>query len=140
MAGSKAGLNDVGLLLLRIAGIGLAVHGWPKMAAAFASLGSESAPWGFVDSVRKLGFPQPVLFAWAAAVAEFVGGIAVALGIYTRVFAATAAFTMGVAAFLKHSPDGFDKRELALLYLVVHLGLLCLGGGSLTVDSFWRKK
>ncbi len=135
MADSKVTLPDVGLLLVRLGGALLVTHGWDKVAAG----AKDPSHWAFVDSVRRLGFPAPALFAWAAALSEFVGGAAVALGIYTRVAAFLAASTMFVAAFMAHAKDGLDKREMALLYLFPMLGLVMLGGGRLTVDSFWRK-
>jgi len=55
-----------------------------------------------VQGVANLGFPAPALFAWAAALAEFLGGLLVFLGLGTRVAAAFAAFTMVVAGFARH--------------------------------------
>jgi putative oxidoreductase len=82
---------------------------------------------------------MPEAFAWGASVAELVGGLAIALGIYTRFSALTVAGTMFVAAFMAHGDDAFDTKEKALLYLAISLGLVFTGGGKLTVDSFWRK-
>lgn len=135
MPNSKATLTDAGLLVLRIGGAFLAVHGWQKVAAAM----SGPSTWGFVDAVRGMGFPAPAVFAWAAAVSELLGAVAVGLGIYTRFAAFSCAVTMFVAAFIAHGSDGFDKREMALLYLAIMLGLTFTGGGALRVDSFWRK-
>lgn len=135
MAASKATMADAGLLIIRVSGAFLALaHGWGKVSTAFS--GSE---WGFIQSVRGLGLPAPAVFAWAAALAELVGGLAVALGAYTRFAAFSCAVTMFVAAFMAHADDAFSKRELALVYLAVMLGLVFTGGGKLTVDSFWRK-
>src|SRR5262245_13710552 len=89
---------DLALLLLRLAGLGLALaHGWGKIERFATGQGGR-----LVESVAKLGFPQPELFAWAAALSEFVGGLLVTLGLGTRVAAGFAAFTMGVAAFARH--------------------------------------
>ena len=134
MAQSKPTLADAGFLILRISGAFFAVHGWGKVHT-----GLTGSTWGFVDSVRGLGFPAPLLFAWLAALSELVGGIAVTLGIYTRFASLTCAVTMFVAAFIAHGDDGFSKMELALVYLCLFLGLVFTGGGKLTVDSKWRK-
>ncbi len=134
MAAGKPSLTDVGLLIVRAAGAAMAYHGWKKLNLAF-----EPGDWAFVDSVRRLGFPQPALFAWAAAISEFVAALAVTLGIYTRVSAFLVAFTMFVAAFMQHGSDPFEKRELALVYFVLFLGLVFSGGGRLTIDTYWRK-
>jgi len=140
MAASKASLTDAGLLVLRIAGAFLAVaHGWGKVSDGFHAMVTEGVEWRFVAGVRDLGFPAPLAFAWAAALAELVGGAAVALGLYTRFAAFAAAFTMFVAAFFRHGGEGFGAMEMALLYLCVMLGLVFTGGGKLTLDSVWRK-
>ncbi len=135
MAASKATLMDAGLLIVRIGGAFLAVHGWGKVAAGFGS-----STWGFVSDVRALGFPAPLAFAWAAAVAELAGGVAVVLGVYTRFAALTCAFTMFVAAFMARGTDPFAAKELALLYLAMMLGLVFTGGGKLTLDALWRRR
>ena len=124
MAGSAA---DVGLGFLRLTGLGLAYHGYQKIFGDNMS--------GFADGVEKLGFPLPVVFAWAAALSELVGGALVAIGLFTRIAAALAATTMFVAAFLAHATDGFSKREPALTYLAIMLALACLGAGKWSIDG-----
>ena len=106
----------------------------------------------FIAGVESLGFPLPGLFAWAAALAEFLGGLCVALGLGTRVAAALAGFTMFVAAFLRHhalqhllvavgamraseeTVRSWGNPELALLYLVVFGTLVLTGGGRFSLD------
>lgn len=138
---------DVGLLVLRLAGLFLAFgHGWGKVSALAAGNADR-----LIEGVAGLGFPAPGLFAWAAALAEFGGGLLVALGLMTRVGAAFAAFTMAVAAFLRHkahlqlavklgllsvTPDAersWGNPELALMYLLVFLTLLVTGPGKYAV-------
>jgi putative oxidoreductase len=145
-------LGDVGLLLLRMAGVGLAVaHGIPKLARM---LGGNL---GFVDSVARLGFPFPAVFAWAAALSESVGGLLLAVGLGTRVTAAFCACTMAVAAFLRHhahdllrinlgllqaDPATVEKwgdPELALVYLLAFLALCMLGGGRFALERAFRR-
>ena len=121
---------DAGLLVLRLAGIGLAVfHGWPKLGALLAGTSR------FHEGVGKMGLPFPVASAWAAALGETVGGLLVALGFFTRIAAVALRVTMVVAAFLRHhahhyllassgSPRSrrstlktWGNPELALMYL-----------------------
>src|SRR5262245_59423399 len=100
--------RDLGLLILRLAGGGLALaHGWGKVVALAAGQGER-----LVAGVAELGFPAPGLFAWAAGLAEFAGGLLVVIGLATRVSAVFAAFTMFVAAFGRH------KAHLHLLGLL----------------------
>jgi putative oxidoreductase len=146
--------EDVALLVLRLVGLGMAFgHGWGKIVALSAGRGD-----GFIGAVAGLGFPAPGLFAWAAALAEFVGGLCVALGLGTRVASGFAAFTMLVAAFGRHQAHrhllvtlGLDRAseetikawgnpELALVYLVVFLTITVMGPGRLALDQLIRKR
>jgi putative oxidoreductase len=139
---------DFALLVLRLCGVGLAVfHGWGKLAAL---LGGNDR---FVQGVGQLGFPAPVVFAWAAALAETVGGTLVTLGLFTRVAAALCALTMFVAAFVRHHaldqlfvrlglmevpPErltAWGNPELALVYLAAFLAVALAGAGALSVDG-----
>jgi putative oxidoreductase len=78
--------KDFALFVLRLAGLGLAfAHGWPKIARFIAGEGGA-----FIAGVERLGFPFPVVFAWAAGLSELIGGFAIALGLFTRLSAAFA--------------------------------------------------
>lgn len=146
--------KDIAMLLLRLAGLGLAIgHGWGKMSALATGGGDR-----FIAGVESLGFPLPALFAWAAALAEFVGGLAVTFGLGTRIAAAFAAVTMFVAAFGRHqlhqhilvaigllqaSPDEIKKwgnPEMSFLYLVVFVALALMGGGRFSADRLLPKR
>lgn len=129
MAGGGAG--NLGLAFLRLAGIGLAYHGYQKVFGGNMS--------GFADGVEKMHFPLPMVFAWAAALSELVGGAMVAIGLYARAGAAFAAITMFVAAFIATASEPFEKREMALCYLVIMLAVACLGAGKWSVDGLIRK-
>ncbi len=138
------------------AGVGLAVgHGWGKIAS-LATGGGE----GLIAGIGSLGFPMPGLFAWAAALGEFAGGLCVAFGLGTRIAASFAGFTMFVAGFLRHKlhlhilvflglynppQDVIEKwgnPELAVMYLVCFVAVVLLGGGRFSLDRvlFKRKK
>jgi putative oxidoreductase len=145
--------TDAALLILRLSGLGLALaHGWAKIENF---LSGESAQ--FVEGVARLGFPYPTVFAWAATLAELVGGSLIALGLLTRVAAGFAAFTMFVAAFLRHrlaqqtlaffgiNPiaadvlEGWGNPERAALYLLIFLALVLMGGGRFSLDRLVRR-
>ena len=125
------GASDVGLGFLRLAGFGLAYHGYQKVFGGNMS--------SFADGVEKIGFPVPIAFAWAAALSELLGGALVGFGLFTRFAASFAAATMFVAAFLALATESFEKRELALAYLVVMLALACVGPGKWSIDGLLRK-
>lgn len=130
-SGGGGGATDVGLLFLRLAGLALASHGYEKIFHGDMS--------SFESDIKDLGFPIPIVFAWAAALSELVGGALVAIGLYTRFAAAFAAVTMFVAAFLRHATDDFETRETSLLYLVIMIALACTGAGKWSVDGLARK-
>ena len=138
---------DLALLVLRLAGIGLAVfHGWPKLSALVSGTSR------FHEGLAAMGLPFPVALAWAAALAETVGGLAVALGLFTRVAATLCAVTMAVAAFARHhahhyllgklglyavtpeSAKAWGNPELALLYLGAFVALALAGAGRYSLD------
>ena len=138
---------DAGLLVLRLAGLGLAVfHGWPKLAALVSGTSR------FHEGLAGMGLPFPVAMSWAAGLGETLGGLLVALGFFTRAAAGVCAIAMAVAGFLRHhahhyalakiglyqmTPDkekAFGNPELALLYLCAFLALIFTGGGRFSLD------
>lgn len=124
--------TDTGLLLLRVAfGAGIAYHGFGKVTGDMTK---------FAEGVARLGFPLPLVFAWAAALAEFLGGIFLTIGLLTRPSALFIAFTMAVAAFGAHGADPFKKKELALAYLFAAAVIFLTGAGRFAVDSLFRRK
>jgi putative oxidoreductase len=144
---------DTGLLVLRLAGIGLALaHGWPKVARFVAGEGEQ-----FFQGVERMGFPFPVAFGWAAAMTELVGGFFIALGLLTRLASFFAAFTMASAAFLRHRLaeqslaffglmeipedvlESYGDPERAAVYLLVFVALIFLGSGRFSLDRLLRR-
>lgn len=125
-------LANAGMTLLRI---------FTGVTMAFAH-GIGKLPPGekLIEGAANLGFPAPAVFAWAAALSEFAGGIGLALGLCTRISGFFIAFTMAVAAFGVHGADPFGKKELALLYLAVAVAFMLKGAGDWSVDAILRKK
>jgi putative oxidoreductase len=123
---------NLGLLIGRL--------GWGLMLALLHGLGKLPPSERFIGGVETLGFPAPALFAWAAALAEFAGGLLVAIGLLTRPAALAIVFTMCVAAFLRHGADPMDKKELALVYLAFGLLYLFIGAGRYSIDWLISRK
>jgi putative oxidoreductase len=119
--------TDVGLLILRVfSGLALALaHGWGKV---------PPSP-GFVGMIGGLGFPAPVLFAWLAAIAEFGGGLLIALGLLTRPASLLVVGHFTLVVLVAHAGDAFGDRELPLFFLVTALLFLLAGPGRYSVDA-----
>ena len=87
------------------------------------------------------GLPPLMLVAgWV----EFLGGLLLALGLFTRLAAFILAGEMAVAYFMVHAPGSFfpvkNKGELAVALCFVFLYILVAGGGRWSLDAAWRKK
>ena len=133
--GGESGLSyaaNAGLALLRIfAGVSIAfAHGLAKLPP------SE----GLISNAGHLGFPMPTLFAWAAGMSEFLGGIFLALGLFTRISSFFVAFTMLTAILGVHAADPYQKKELAFMYLFFALAFMIKGSGDWSLDGVLRKK
>lgn len=124
---SKEQCVDVALLILRIAvGVIFILHGYGKL------FGNDPGMTAFTGMVAHMGFPVPSLFAYAAAFAEFFGGIAVLLGIYTDVAAILIAIVMLVALVgVKKFSLPMADPDLALF--AITLALYLMGPGKYTV-------
>jgi putative oxidoreductase len=131
-ATSRPGVADLGLLFLRVfAGLSLTLaHGVGKLPP------SE----GFIAGAAEMGFPLPVLFAWAAALSKSLGGFLLALGLLTRPAAFFIVVTMSVAAFVRQAGDPFGDLELPLLYGFVALQFLFTGSGRFGLDALLRPR
>ena len=94
----------------------------------------------FVEGVAKLGFPAPAFFAWAAGLSEFLGGLLLAIGLFTRPAAAMILITMLVAGLHRHAQDPFKDKEKAFLYAAIALACLGLGAGRASLDHFRERR
>lgn len=127
---SYTGPANLGLLLFRVF-IGLTM--------AFAhGLGKIPPSGKLVGWLASLGLPAPGALAWAAAFAEFGGGLLIAVGLATRFASAALGITMATAVFVIHAADPFMKKELALVYLASCVLLFCAGAGRYSVDRMIR--
>jgi len=121
-------MTSLALLVLRVgAGLGLAVHGYQSIFVSGID--------GFAGYLAQLDFPMPTVMAWTAKLSELVGGLLVAVGLFSRVAALFAAATMAVAILTAHFGDPFKEWELAGLYLTAMLTVTLAGPGSLSIDG-----
>ena len=120
------GFIDLGLLVLRVwFGLEMAIaHGWPKLMKLLAGDYSFPDPLG-VGSGISLGL---------AVFGEFVCGILIAVGFFTRLSAIPYLITMLVAAFIQHGGDPYSKKAAALMYAVAAIVILLTGPGKYSLD------
>ncbi len=124
--------SDLGLLIFRLF-VGLA------MALAHG-LGKLPPPERLVEGLTSMGLPMPGIMSWVVALAEFGGGLLIAVGLCTRFAAAILGFTMLVAGFVVHAADPFSVKELAFFYLAACVLLIFTGAGKYSLDSKVCKK
>lgn len=100
---------------------------------------------------KVLGFPAPSRAPFElmskigfAGVLELIGGLMLAIGLFTRPWAFILSGLMAFAYFMAHAGKGFwpmlNGGELAVLYCFVYLYLSAAGGGSIGVDALLGKK
>ena len=117
---------DVILFIVRVfIGFAMLTHGYPKLVKLVS--GEEIQFYNFLGMGGKLSLGLAVF-------AEFVCSIFLILGLFTRWAASFLAFTMVIAAFVVHSADAFDAREMSLIYLSIYALILVLGPGKYSVD------
>ena len=131
--------TDGGLLLIRlIVGVVFIFHGSQKLFGAFGGPGIE----GFGGALGSMGFPMPTLGAWLVACVEFFGGVALILGLGTRVAGLLLTIVMLTAVVVVHRAAfsvGQGGMEFALTLGIVSLALVLMGPGRLSLDRLvWR--
>jgi putative oxidoreductase len=115
-------------------------HGAGKLFGWWGGMGMART----IEEFSKIGLPWPEASARLAASWEFFGGVAVLLGLLTRLSALGLAVTMAVAIATVHGPRGFFLSAGGYEYNVALLGLslaLAIGGpGRFAVDGWIRAR
>ena len=108
------------------------IHGLHKLEGGLAYL-QHDTPWTLAKEVAEMHFPAPVASAFAATALQFLCSPLLALGLFTRLNAALLTGTLSVA-ILQNLLAGRDP-QLAILYVIVLLSLVFLGGGRFSLDA-----
>ena len=129
-----------GALALRIpVGIIFVAHGAQKLFGWFGGYGLEgTGHW--LDSI---GLSPGYLMALLAGGTEFLGGLALIIGLLVRPASAALAFAMLIAIFSVHFQNGLfmsnNGYEFALALLAASASLLFSGAGHASVDRLATK-
>lgn len=125
-----------GITILRVVvGIVYLAHGWQKLFG----MGFHGVA-GFFGGA---GIPVPFVSAVIVTLVEFLGGIALIIGLFTRWAAALNGFDMIVAILVVHLKNGFIKPggfEHPLTLLAACIALVWLGPGAASVDGALAKR
>ena len=116
--------RSLGLFLIRL-GLGLVffMHGWSKINNLSGVEGM------FVHF--GLGGPVGIFIAYL----EVIGGLALILGLLTRIFAVAFGIEMLVAIFLTGVGRGYMPHELEIFLMLVSFGIALTGSG---MYSLWK--
>ena len=108
--------------------------GWGKLS----NIGST------VEYFASLHIPAPAFQARLAAGTEFVGGVLLLLGLFTRLAVLPMAFTM-VIAIITARLEAIDGVRTLLgfeewTYIVLFIWLAVAGPGPLSLDALWARR
>ncbi|MHB8875218.1 MAG: DoxX family protein [Myxococcaceae bacterium] len=122
--------GDLGLAVLRIVvGITFLAHGWQKVFV----LGFG----GVIDGFTKGGVPLPGVTGPLVSLTELLGGIALILGLLTRLAALGVGIVMLGAIVIVHAKAGFflpRGMEFTLVLWAAAFALSLNGAGALSLD------
>ena len=127
---------DAALTVLRVVlGVTFIMHGGQKLFV----YGLD----GVAGSFGQMGIPAAGFFGPLVAFLEFFGGIAIVLGLLTRLAALGVGATMAVAILAVHLPQGFFNPggvEFPLALLASAAVLVLTGAGAYSVDAAIAKR
>ncbi|MDX1911465.1 MAG: DoxX family protein [Saprospiraceae bacterium] len=113
----------------------------PEGPSDWANLAPGVPDW-FIQQVAEIGFTfiSPVFWAGLAAYGEFIGGILIAIGLFTRLSALQMAFQFFVVAFIWYSePVPFAMYYQQLLFWSFVL-ITAQGGGRYSIDHYLHQR
>ena len=100
------------------------------LASGFSALGDMAGTARYFSS---LGFPAPLLVAWATCLFEIVAGVLVVIGLQTRAAALLLAAFCVAAAFIGHYGQGGEDLALTFMHTQALMKDLAIAGGFLAL-------
>ena len=122
--------RDIGVLVIRLA------FGFQLVRVSYSNalFPAENIP-EFINYLTSLGFPFPTVGAYLAAYTEFIGGILLILGLFTRWAAVFLIINFSVAFGMAHlaTHDTYQNTFASVNLLAVSIFLLFNGPGRFSV-------
>jgi putative oxidoreductase len=127
---------ELALFVLRlVVGLMFAAHGAQKLFGVFGGGGIE----GTAGMFDKLGLRPGKLHAWTGGIAEFAGGLLIALGLLTPYASAALIGVMTAAVLTVHLRNGFFNTaggfEYNLVLVATLFALTGVGAGEWSLDN-----
>ncbi len=135
-------LSDYTYPLIRfVMGAILVPHGMQKLLGMYGAPPME----GYLKSFALAGsWASSPFWVYYIGTIELIGGICLAVGLLTRLWALQAVLFMAVGAFLVHWPNGWFWTargfEVPLTWGVIYFAILIKGGGKWSVDRALGKE
>ena len=126
-------LSGPSVVLMRVlAGVALMMHGWGKI----------QDPMAMVGFVENIGFHPGWLWSPALACTEFVGGLLLALGLFTRFAGAGTTIVLLVTVWFHWilKDEGWGGAEKSLIWMSVTFYFAVHGGQVFALDRLFKRE
>jgi putative oxidoreductase len=126
-------MKDLAILILRCfsGGFMLFGHGLQKLNTLFGSAEIKFA--------NPIGLGQGLSLTLSTFAEFFCAGLLI-LGVFPRISAGVLVINMFVAGIIFHAADPFATKEKALLFLIIFVSLVLLGGGKYSINKLFPSK
>src|SRR5271170_1171675 len=108
------------------------IHGLHKLEGWIACV-QHGTPWTLAEEVAGMHAPAPLASAVAGTLVQFIFSLFIGVGLFTRINAALLVCAL-TGAIMQNLLAGRDP-QLAILYTLVVVTLVFLGGGKYSLDA-----
>ena len=122
--------SDIAYLIVRVTvGLLLIPHGWTKVVTGIT---------GISGSFTRIHLEPALLFTIVSMFNETIGGVLIAIGLFTRPIAALIVIEFLILLFWVHIPRGYGQSvvgaEFPLMWLLMLIAVMLRGGGPYSLD------